>query len=163
MNLLSMKEKPDGQTEKRFRPSLVVQWLRICLAVQETLVRSLVWEDPTCHRATKPRCHKYRASALEPAGHSFWRLRAPSLCSTAREATATEARALHIQSSPTQCRQREPAPATETPHGKTRAPEGLAGCRTASHNHGAHQSKGQISDKDTGFKNTAGLNIAVLL
>ena len=25
---------------------LVVQWLRICLAVQETLVRSLVQEDP---------------------------------------------------------------------------------------------------------------------
>ena len=26
--------------------SLVVQWLRIYLAMQGTLVRSLVWEDP---------------------------------------------------------------------------------------------------------------------
>ena len=26
---------------------LVVQWLRICLALQETLVQPLVWEDPT--------------------------------------------------------------------------------------------------------------------
>ena len=39
--------------------SLVVQWLRICLPMQETRVRSLVWEDPTCHRATKPVCHNY--------------------------------------------------------------------------------------------------------
>ena len=28
---------------------LVVQWLRICLAMQETRAPSLVWEDPTCH------------------------------------------------------------------------------------------------------------------
>ena len=26
--------------------SLVVQWLRICLAIRETWVRSLGWEDP---------------------------------------------------------------------------------------------------------------------
>ena len=24
-----------------------------------TLFRPLVWEDPTCHRATKPVCHSY--------------------------------------------------------------------------------------------------------
>ena len=34
--------------------SLVAQWLRICLPTQETWVRSLVREDPTCRRATKP-------------------------------------------------------------------------------------------------------------
>ena len=39
--------------------SLVVQWLRICLPVQRTWVRALVWEDPTCHRATKPVRHNY--------------------------------------------------------------------------------------------------------
>ena len=33
--------------------SLVVQWLRICLAIQGTWVQSLVQEDPTCPRATK--------------------------------------------------------------------------------------------------------------
>ena len=27
--------------------SLVVQWLRICLPMQGTRVRALVWEDPT--------------------------------------------------------------------------------------------------------------------
>ena len=34
--------------------SLVVQWLRIRLPMQGTRVRSLVREDPTCCRATKP-------------------------------------------------------------------------------------------------------------
>ena len=38
---------------------LVVQWVRICLAMQGTLVQSLVWEDPTCHSATKPKHHNY--------------------------------------------------------------------------------------------------------
>ena len=32
--------------------SLVVQWLRICLLMQETWVRSLPLEDPTCCRGT---------------------------------------------------------------------------------------------------------------
>ena len=34
--------------------SLDVQWLRIHLPMQGTQVWSLVWEDPTSHRATKP-------------------------------------------------------------------------------------------------------------
>ena len=28
--------------------SLVAQWERICLPMQGTQVRSLIWEDPTC-------------------------------------------------------------------------------------------------------------------
>ena len=38
---------------------LVVQWLRICLAMQGTPVQSLAWGDPTCHAATKPVLHNY--------------------------------------------------------------------------------------------------------
>ena len=41
------------------RASLVVQWLRICLPMQGTQVRALVWEDPTCRRATRPVSHNY--------------------------------------------------------------------------------------------------------
>ena len=41
--------------------SLVTQWLRIRLPMQETWVRSLVWEDPACCRATKPVHHNYWA------------------------------------------------------------------------------------------------------
>ena len=39
--------------------SLVAQWLRICLPMQGTRVRALVWEDPTCHRAARPVSHNY--------------------------------------------------------------------------------------------------------
>ena len=39
--------------------SLVAQWLRICLPMQETRVRALVWEDPTCRGATRPVSHNY--------------------------------------------------------------------------------------------------------
>ena len=52
--------------------SLVAQWLRIHLPMQGTCVRALVWEDPTCRRATKPVCHNYWACALEPASHNYW-------------------------------------------------------------------------------------------
>ena len=39
--------------------SLVAQWLRICLPMQWTQVRALVWEDPTCHGETRPVSHNY--------------------------------------------------------------------------------------------------------
>ena len=39
--------------------SLVVQWLRICLPMQGTQVRALVWEDPTCRGTTGPMSHNY--------------------------------------------------------------------------------------------------------
>ena len=50
--------------------SLVVQWLRICLLVQGTWVRALVWEDPTCRGAAGPVSHNCwactsRACALQ--------------------------------------------------------------------------------------------------
>ena len=57
---------------------LVAQWLRIRLPVQETRVRSLVREDPTCRGAVKPVCHNYWACE-------------PQLLSP--RATTTEARA----------------------------------------------------------------------
>ena len=41
------------------RASLVAQWLRICLLMQGTRVRALVWEDPTCHGAAGPVSHNY--------------------------------------------------------------------------------------------------------
>ena len=43
--------------------SLVAQWLRICLLMQGTRVRALVWEDLTCRRATGPVSHNYWACA----------------------------------------------------------------------------------------------------
>ena len=54
---------------KCIRTSLVVQWLRICLPVQKTWIPSLVQEDSTLCRATKPMCHNYRAHILEHVLH----------------------------------------------------------------------------------------------
>ena len=45
--------------KKRERVSLVAQWLRVCLPMQGTRVRALVWEDPTCRGATGPVSHNY--------------------------------------------------------------------------------------------------------
>ena len=50
---------------RNHRTSLMAQWLRICLPVQGTQVLSLVQEDPTCLRVTKPICHSYWACVLE--------------------------------------------------------------------------------------------------
>ena len=45
--------------KEEVRVSLVAQWLRICLPMQGTRVRALVWVDPTCRRATGPVSHNY--------------------------------------------------------------------------------------------------------
>ena len=56
-------EKNDSFQNTMAWASLVVQWLRICLPMQGTRVRALVWEDPTCHGATRPVSHNYWACA----------------------------------------------------------------------------------------------------
>ena len=89
INILSLK----GAWET----SLVVQWLRIHLPRQETLVWSLVWEDPTSQEATKPVCRKYRGQGLEPVRHKS----SPGI--TARER-------------PCHCSWRTPRAATKTQH-----------------------------------------------
>ena len=48
---------PNNTSKIHPRASLVVQWLRICLSMQGTRVRALVWEDPTWHGATGPVSH----------------------------------------------------------------------------------------------------------
>ena len=58
--------------------SLVAQCLRIRLPMQGSGVRTLVREDPTCRRATKPVRHNYWACVLEPANHNYW-ARVPQL------------------------------------------------------------------------------------
>ena len=65
------------------RTSLVAQWLRIRLPIQGTRVWSLVREDPTWRRATKPVCPNYWACALELTSHNYW-ARVPQLLKPAR-------------------------------------------------------------------------------
>ena len=49
--------------------------------MQETWVRSLIWEDPTCQRAPKPVRHDSWAYALEPGSQNFWACESQNLCS----------------------------------------------------------------------------------
>ena len=52
--------------------SLVVQWLRICLAIHGTQVRSLVQEDPTSLGVAQPVNHSYWARAVGPMNCKCW-------------------------------------------------------------------------------------------
>ena len=54
---LTKKEMYIFKLKFQFGASLVAQWLRICLLMQGTRVRALVWEDPTCHGAAGPVSH----------------------------------------------------------------------------------------------------------
>ena len=49
----------DRSSKMKIGAFLVAQRLRICLLMQGTRVRALVWEDPTCHGATGPVSHNY--------------------------------------------------------------------------------------------------------
>ena len=71
-----------------FRASLVAQRLRICLPMQGTRVRDLVWEDPTCRRANWAR---------EP---QLLSLRVWSLCSATREAVIVRGPRTAMKSGP---------------------------------------------------------------
>ena len=55
-----------------YRASLVAQWWRTPLPMQETAVWSLIWKDSTCRGAAKPMCHHYWACALEPGRLNYW-------------------------------------------------------------------------------------------
>ena len=57
--LCSQCSSDNGPFKTLDRASLVAQWLRICLLMQGTRVRALVWEDPTCHGAAGPVSHNY--------------------------------------------------------------------------------------------------------
>ena len=52
--------------------SLVAQWMRNYLWMQRTWVWSLIRDNSTCCRATKPMWHKYRAHVPETASHYYW-------------------------------------------------------------------------------------------
>ena len=58
---ITAREQNKEKRMKRIedRASLVAQWLRICLLMQGTRVRALVWEDPACRGAARPMSHKY--------------------------------------------------------------------------------------------------------
>ena len=87
-NLEAGKKKKKLQKNEQGWTSLMTQWVRICLPMQGTWVWSLIWEDPTCCRTTKPISHNHWACAYDPVSRNYWSPCAYSLCSGVREATA---------------------------------------------------------------------------
>ena len=48
----------------------MAQWLRVCLPMQGTRVRALIWEDPTCRGAAGPVSPTPELARLEPVLHN---------------------------------------------------------------------------------------------
>ena len=63
-----------SQRIKNIHPgaSLVAQWERICLPMQGTQVRSLIWEDPTCPGARKPVLQNLGATTTDLSSCNYW-------------------------------------------------------------------------------------------
>ena len=61
---VSIHLSPSCHLKESGRPSLVIQWLRICLPMQGTWVQPLVWEDSTCHGELSPRAAATEAHVL---------------------------------------------------------------------------------------------------
>ena len=61
-----------SQSKAKRWASLVAQWWRVGLPMQETQVRSVIWKDPTCCWAAKPVGHNYWGCALEPGSCNYW-------------------------------------------------------------------------------------------
>ena len=58
--------------KENLRSSLVMQWQRILLPMQETMgLRPLVQEDPTCCRVTKPLCSRAQDTITEPTCYNY--------------------------------------------------------------------------------------------
>ena len=74
---------------------MVVQWLRIRLPMQGTLVWSLVLEDPVCHRAAEPVLHE-RSHCIEKPAHCSKEF---PLLTTATESPHTAAKTQRSQKS----------------------------------------------------------------
>ena len=56
---LHLKQLKKEEQKHQSWASLVAQWLRICLPMQGTRVRALVWEDPKCRGTAGPMSHNY--------------------------------------------------------------------------------------------------------
>ena len=69
--LLIIREKYKSKLQW-VRTSLVVQWVRIHLPVEGTWIQSLIREDSSCLRTSKPMRHNYWTWALGRKSHNCW-------------------------------------------------------------------------------------------
>ena len=72
-----------------------------------TWVRALVWEEPTCHRATQPVRHNYWACALEPVSLNYW-AHVPQLLKLLRLEPVLRNKRSHLNEKPAHPNEEEP-------------------------------------------------------
>ena len=82
------------------RASLMAQWWRISLPMQEAGIQSLILEGPLSHRATKPIYHNCWAYALKPGSCKYWAHVPERPRFSTREATAMRNMYTTMKSSP---------------------------------------------------------------
>ena len=114
----------------RPRTPLVIQWTKIHLPMQRTWVWSLVWEDSTCCKVTKPVLRSYWAYTATNEAHTLLLLslhaattetRVPRVCAPPREDTAVRSPHTAMKSSPIHSlQQRKPPGSKEDPSTTTR-------------------------------------------
>ena len=99
----SIRQSTSASKEIQSGTSLVVQWLRIHLAMKGTSVLPLVQEDPTSHGETKPTSSNY-----EPMRCNYWSLHAqePVLHKTSHHSEKPAQRNKRV--APMLCNQRKP-------------------------------------------------------
>ena len=115
------------QKQIRVGTSLLLQGLRIHLPMLGKWVQSLVWEDSTCHMATKPMSHNHWACPLQQEKPSLW-----------------EACALQPESSPHSLQQEKACmSSSEDPAAKKKSRQGPHPYRT-------HSPEQRTEDKQTG-------------
>ena len=101
--------------------SLVVQWLRVCLAMGQggglggTPVGSLGQEDPTSPGAAKPERHNHWACALGPGSRKYWAHEPRASTSQQERPPQGEAHTPQLERSPAHRSSRKPMHSKEDP------------------------------------------------
>ena len=105
--------------------SIGLQWISVCLPMQGTQVQFLVWENSTCHRATKPVHHSYwahhpRAQEQQPlspcaTANEGW---VPRACTPQERLRRWKAPVLHPRIAPAWPTREGQHEAPETQHGQ---------------------------------------------
>jgi len=101
---LGVECKTKKWVNNRSKISLLVQWIGICLPMQGIPVWPLVWEDSTCHGATKPMCldtHPPWATTTEPTCCNYWSLNSRSWAPQQEKPQQWEAHAPQWRVAPT--------------------------------------------------------------
>ena len=97
-----------------------------CQCRRHRWVQSLIWDNPTCRRATKPLCHNDWSCALEPESYNHWTCTLQLVKPTRLWACAPQGKpaekpvCCNYRAAPTHQNYRKPHTATPTQHSQSK-------------------------------------------